>query len=260
MRHRRDPRPSSSSTHSQQRREHLPTLPTEAGRRTTRGQPAAVPRRARRMARSQPRARPRLYPSPSSRAARRSPRGLRRRLRLLRRAHPRLPHPRPHRRRRNRSPQGDLGQGLQRRSSGSASLPVTESFAGTATGLTGSRATVRIDRLADGTFAWPEGPPHLRPRRPAHGRRERPGAQHGGAEPPSSATRRRPPPASAPPTSGRARTAELQGRPSAAGGAATCVAIRPCHQAGSRGQRADTRTGRCSRPSTTAAIRSRTRR
>ena len=45
------------------------------------------------------------------------------------------------------------------KSGAKASLPVTESFAGTATGLTGSRATVRIDRMADGTFVWPEGLP-----------------------------------------------------------------------------------------------------
>ena len=35
----------------------------------------------------------------------------------------------------------------------------TGSFAGIATGLTGSWATVRIDRLADGTFVWPDGLP-----------------------------------------------------------------------------------------------------
>lgn len=34
-----------------------------------------------------------------------------------------------------------------------------ESFAGIATGLTGSWATVRIDRLADGTYVWPDGLP-----------------------------------------------------------------------------------------------------
>lgn len=34
-----------------------------------------------------------------------------------------------------------------------------ESFAGIATGLTGSWATVRIDRLADGTCVWPDGLP-----------------------------------------------------------------------------------------------------
>ena len=39
------------------------------------------------------------------------------------------------------------------------SQPDTESFAGIATGLTGSWATVRIDRLADGTFVWPDGLP-----------------------------------------------------------------------------------------------------
>jgi DNA modification methylase len=39
------------------------------------------------------------------------------------------------------------------------SLPATESFAGIATGLSGSWANVRIDRLADGTFVWPDGLP-----------------------------------------------------------------------------------------------------
>jgi hypothetical protein len=39
------------------------------------------------------------------------------------------------------------------------SRPATESFAGIATGLTGSRMTVRIDRLSDGTFAWPDDLP-----------------------------------------------------------------------------------------------------
>ena len=45
------------------------------------------------------------------------------------------------------------------RSSDSASLTATESFAGIATGLSGSWATVRIDRLADGTCVWPDGLP-----------------------------------------------------------------------------------------------------
>lgn len=45
------------------------------------------------------------------------------------------------------------------RSSGSGSLTVTESFAGIATGLSGSWATVRIDRLEDGTCVWPDGLP-----------------------------------------------------------------------------------------------------
>jgi DNA modification methylase len=39
------------------------------------------------------------------------------------------------------------------------SRPVTESFAGIATGLIGSLAVVRIDRLTDGTFVWPDGLP-----------------------------------------------------------------------------------------------------
>lgn len=42
---------------------------------------------------------------------------------------------------------------------GRDSLPVTESFAGIATGLTTSKATVRIDRLSDGTLVWPDGLP-----------------------------------------------------------------------------------------------------
>lgn len=39
------------------------------------------------------------------------------------------------------------------------SRPVTEPFAGIATGLTGSRATVRIDRLDSGELLWPKGLP-----------------------------------------------------------------------------------------------------
>ena len=39
------------------------------------------------------------------------------------------------------------------------SQPDTGSFAGIAAGLTGSWATVRIDRLADRTFVWPDGSP-----------------------------------------------------------------------------------------------------
>ena len=39
------------------------------------------------------------------------------------------------------------------------SLPVIASFAGIATGLTGSRALVRIDQLSDGSFIWPKSLP-----------------------------------------------------------------------------------------------------
>ena len=39
------------------------------------------------------------------------------------------------------------------------SPPVTESFAGIATGLTGSQAHVRISRNQDGSFTWPDGLP-----------------------------------------------------------------------------------------------------
>lgn len=46
------------------------------------------------------------------------------------------------------------------RSSAKASRPATESFAGIATGLTGW-ASVRIDRLADGSFVWPDGLPEV---------------------------------------------------------------------------------------------------
>jgi len=41
------------------------------------------------------------------------------------------------------------------------SHPATESFVGIATGLSGSWATVRIDRLEDGTFVWPDGLPEM---------------------------------------------------------------------------------------------------
>src|SRR5690606_20437196 len=42
-----------------------------------------------------------------------------------------------------------------------ASLPVTASYAGIATGLTGSRAVARIDKLSDGTYRWPDGLPRV---------------------------------------------------------------------------------------------------
>ncbi len=44
-------------------------------------------------------------------------------------------------------------------SSGTASPPDTESFAGIATGLTGSLAVVHIKRLSSGAFEWPDGLP-----------------------------------------------------------------------------------------------------
>jgi hypothetical protein len=44
-------------------------------------------------------------------------------------------------------------------SNGSASHPATASFAGIATGLTGSQAHAHISRNPDGTFVWPDGLP-----------------------------------------------------------------------------------------------------
>lgn len=46
------------------------------------------------------------------------------------------------------------------------SLPDTESFAGIATGLTGSMATVRINRDSQGFFLWPRGLPEFVPGSP----------------------------------------------------------------------------------------------
>lgn len=51
------------------------------------------------------------------------------------------------------------GERSTTRSNASDSQTAIESFAGIATGLTGSWATVRIDRLADGTCVWPDGLP-----------------------------------------------------------------------------------------------------
>ena len=53
-----------------------------------------------------------------------------------------------------------------RSSSAKGSPTATESFAGIATGLSGSRATVRIDRLDDGSFLWPVGLPRTVPGAP----------------------------------------------------------------------------------------------
>ena len=47
-----------------------------------------------------------------------------------------------------------------------ASRPDTESFAGIATGLTGSMATVRISRDSEGFFLWPKGLPEFVPGSP----------------------------------------------------------------------------------------------
>lgn len=51
-------------------------------------------------------------------------------------------------------------------SGGKDSLPAIECFAGIATGLTGSTERVPINKLKDGSFAWPEGVPEFIPSSP----------------------------------------------------------------------------------------------
>jgi site-specific DNA-methyltransferase (adenine-specific) len=61
----------------------------------------------------------------------------------------------------DRSIESELTAKSGTNSDGKDSLMVIESFAGIATGLTGSQATVLINKLSDGTFEWPAKLPEI---------------------------------------------------------------------------------------------------